>query len=498
MAGLEKRSIRVLLNGVEQDITPPSADTTLLQWLRQDQRLTGSKEGCAEGDCGACSVVIGKKNSDGTISHAAANACIFLLPMIDGLSITTVEHIAGPNGELHPVQEAMVHHHGSQCGFCTPGFVVSLFAGWRSGCSWTRLDIEDLLAGNLCRCTGYGPIVAAAMSLAKAQPPQWEQDRIKAEREWLEAHSNSSLNLSGDQTFVAPTTITELSKAIADYPDAQIIAGATDIGLWITKQFRNIPRFISVMRVPELSVISKTEDGFVIPAGVSHADAKQHLAKDFPPLEELWRRFASTQVRATGTVCGNIANGSPIGDLAPAFLALGATLVLQHRQNQRHLPIEDFFLDYQQQDRREGEWLREIHLPTLKTGEIFNAIKISRRFDQDISAVMGGYWFALDDGVITAARLGYGGMAAIPKRAKNTETALLGHRLTDPLPKDVLAALAEDFNPIDDMRASRSYRQDMARNLLIKALDAAAHGKTHADMLAGSSPLLEQHHGAAE
>jgi len=498
MAELEKQSIRVLLNGVERDINPPSADTTLLQWLRQDQRLTGSKEGCAEGDCGACTVVIGKKNSDGRISHAAANACILLLPMIDGLSVTTVEHIAGPNGELHPVQDAMVQHHGSQCGFCTPGFVASLFAGWRSGCAWTRPEIENLLAGNLCRCTGYGPIVAAAMSLADAKLPQWDQDRKTAEEDWLKAHDITSLNLSSAEAFLAPKTIDALSEAIADRPQAQIIAGATDIGLWITKQFRKIPAFISVMRVPELSVITETDDTFIIPAGVNHAEAKEHLAKAYPQLDELWRRFASAQVRSTGTVCGNIANGSPIGDLAPAFLALGATLVLQHRHNQRHLPIEDFFLDYQKQDRGEGEWLREIHLPKLKTGAHFSAIKISRRFDQDISAVMGGFWFALDAGVITAARLGYGGMAATPKRATKTEEALIGHRAADPLPQDVIDALASDFSPIDDMRASQDYRQEMAKNLLIKALGAAGHGKTHADRLAGLSPLLDAHQGAAE
>ena len=510
MTALPERPVTFLLNGIETTVSPDRADITLLNWLRQDKGMTGSKEGCAEGDCGACSVVLARRDENGQITHQAANACILFLPMIDGLSVTTVEGIAGPEGDLHPVQEAMVTHHGSQCGFCTPGFILSLFAGWRQGMTWQgmtwqRPNIEELLAGNLCRCTGYGPIVTAAESLAGMTPPKWDQDRCEAERAWLKQHDIKDLNTMGDQPFLAPTNEADLSHAIADHPRYQILAGATDIGLWVTKQHRKMPGFISVMRVEGLAKITETESHFIIPAGVSHDQAHRHLADHYPPLDDLWKRFASAQVRATGTVCGNIANGSPIGDLAPAFLALGAEITLRHRDQKRVLPLDQFFLGYQRQDRKDGEWLAEIALPKPAAGEQFYAVKISRRFDQDISAVMGAFWWQVEDGKITKARIGYGGMAAIPARANNTEAAVMGHDINQPLSPDVLTAittaLSADFTPIDDVRASREYRQEMAKNLLIKSLEAAASDAPNADTLAGFSPqtrAIIEAKGAAE
>ena len=487
---IEKRPIVFLLNGIEQSVMPERADMTLLNWLRQDRKMTGSKEGCAEGDCGACSVVMARRNADGSINHQAANACILFLPMLDGLSITTVEHIASDEGALHPVQEALVQHHGSQCGFCTPGFVLSLFAGWRSGLEWTRQNIEDLLAGNLCRCTGYGPIINAAMSLEKYKMPAWDQARIDAEASWLNTHHIRALATAEKQPFIAPVTRDELSQSIADHPEYQIIAGATDIGLWVTKQFRKLDGFISVMRVPELSAVTETDDHFVIPAGVTHHQAQHALASDFPALDELWRRFGSTQVRANGTVCGNIANGSPIGDLSPAFLALGATLTLQHRDQIRDLPIENFFLDYQKQDRKKSEWLAAITIPKLTEDASLTCLKISRRFDQDISAVMGAFWFDIKDGKIIAARIGFGGMAAIPARARATENALINHDISAPVTDEIIKALSQDFSPITDVRASHDYRQYMARNLLIKAITASQNPDQGMPTLAGSNQAV--------
>lgn len=487
MTAQSQRPVTFLLNGTETTVMPDRGDVTLLNWLRQDRAMTGSKEGCAEGDCGACSVVIARISPNGQISHQAANACILFLPMIDGLSITTVEGVAGPDGALHPVQAAMVTHHGSQCGFCTPGFILSLFAGWRQGMTWQRPAIEELLAGNLCRCTGYGPIIEAAESLADSAIPPWEEDRISAERQWLLNHQKTSLQIGQDQDFITPTRRDELSTAIADHPDFQIIAGATDIGLWVTKQHRKIAGFISVMGVAELSVITETDQDFIIPAGVSHTEAHTRMADDFPPLDALWKRFGSAQVRASGTVCGNIANGSPIGDLAPAFLALGAELTLQYRDQRRHLPLDQFFLGYQQQDRKQGEWLADIRVPKLADDERFYAIKISRRFDQDISAVMGAFWFKIADGKIKDARFGFGGMAAIPARAKQTEAAIIGHDINQPISDAIKDALNADFSPIDDVRASATYRQHMALNLFIKALDAAAANTPNTEMLAGFS-----------
>ena len=506
MTALPRRPVKFLLNGVETTVEPGRADVTLLNWLRQDRGMTGSKEGCAEGDCGACSVVLARRDKTGAITHQAANACILFLPMIDGVSVTTVEGIAGPDGGLHPVQDAMVTHHGSQCGFCTPGFILSLFAGWRQGITWQRPEIEELLAGNLCRCTGYGPIVSAALNLGEMTPPKWDQDRQKAEKNWLETHDKTDLNTGENQQFIAPITRSDLSHAIADHPEYQIIAGATDIGLWVTKQHRKMAGFISVMRVEDLAKIIEAKDHFIIPAGVSHDEAHRKLAADYPPLDDLWKRFGSAQVRASGTVCGNIANGSPIGDLAPAFLALGADLTLQHRDETRVVPIDQFFLGYQKQDRKQGEWLAEVTLPKLAADEKFYALKISRRFDQDISAVMGAFWLQVSDGKITAIRIGFGGMAAIPSRAPKTEQVLLGHDLSQPINADIdaaiTAALDQDFTPIGDVRASQTYRRHMAKNLLIKALLAAASDAPNADMLAGFSDqtrtILQTNIGAAE
>ena len=474
---IETNQIEFLLNGQQMTVSAARSDDTLLTWLRQDKKLTGSKEGCAEGDCGACSVLLAKMGPDGRIGYQAVNGCILFLPMLDGSSITTVEGVAGPPGELHPVQQALVENHASQCGFCTPGFVISLLAGWRSGIGWSEQEIEDLLAGNLCRCTGYGPIVAAGRALADQQRPDWETARLAAEADWLTARQQAPLSYGPpDQVFYAPTDLASLSQLIHDHPTAQIIAGATDIGLWVTKQHRELPGFISVMQVAELQQITETEGHFEIGAAVSHSAASARLSGDYPDLGEIWRRFGSAQVRASGTVCGNIANGSPIGDLAPAFLALGAELVLQKGTDQRIVPIEDFFLSYGLQDRQPGEWLRAVRVPKLQEGQVFQAMKISRRFDQDISAVMAAFFLQIHEGQIIAARCGFGGMAAVPARARQCETALVGARATDAPPAAALAGLAADFAPITDMRASAAYRSAVAGNLLGKLFAGLASG----------------------
>ncbi len=464
------RPVVFMLNGQVVHCTLDQVDTTLLNWLRQSRHLTGSKEGCAEGDCGACSVIITRMHDDGKITHDAANACILLLPMLDGLVITTVEHIAGPSQKLHPVQAAMIEHHGSQCGFCTPGFIISMVAGWRQGMTWHRQNIEDLIAGNLCRCTGYGPIITAAESLSDIDMPKWEQDRIDAEKAWLKSHKQQPLNTGHGRSFNAPETIHDLSQAILDHPEAQIIAGATDIGLWVTKKHQILPSFISVMRVPELQRITEDENGFTIGCGVSHSIAKEQLSSAFPQLDELWRRFGSAQVRASGTVCGNLANGSPIGDLAPAFLALDASITIQRGSNERILPLDKFYHGYMDNDLNEGEWVKSVYIPKIGPDEHVMIHKISRRFDQDISAVMGAFSFMIRASKITSARIGFGGMAAIPARAYKTEAALIGHDANSSLSHNVTAALAEDFTPIDDVRASAAYRLHVAQSLLARAI----------------------------
>ena len=472
-SSLKPRPVRFMLNGDVIDVIPDEVDTTLLNWLRCERHLTGSKEGCAEGDCGACSVIISRFMADGVMRHEAANACILFLPMLDGLVITTIEHIAGPQGEFHPVQTAMVDNHGSQCGFCTPGFVVSLVAGWRQGMDWSRPNIEDLLAGNLCRCTGYGPIVAAAESLSSSSKPSWEKSRLRVEEDWLRScaiERLDALSVGDERSFIAPETIEDLSRAISDNPSARIIAGATDIGLWVTKRHEVLPSFISVMRVGVLQDIVEDGDGFMIGCGVSHGIAKERLSGAFPQLGELWRRFGASQVRASGTVCGNLANGSPIGDLAPAFLALGASLVIMHGEDERVLSLDGFYHDYMTNDLKEGEWVKSVYLPKLKSGEHLMLHKISRRFDQDISSVMGAFFYRMDEGIIAEARVGFGGMAAVPARARATESALLGHAMNTSLDEATLERIADDFTPIDDVRGGADYRLKGAKALLARSV----------------------------
>jgi xanthine dehydrogenase small subunit len=494
----QTRPIRFMLNGTVVDVTPDHVDTTLLNWLRQFRHLTGSKEGCAEGDCGACSVIISRRHHDGRISHDAANACILFLPMLDGMVVTTIEHITGPNDELHPVQNAMINYHGSQCGFCTPGFVISMVAGWRQKMDWRRQNIEDLIAGNLCRCTGYGPIIAAAESLRDQSIPAWEADRLRREADWLHGHTTEPLMTGQDRLFCAPKTVDDLARAIAQNPSAQIIAGATDIGLWVTKQHQNLPGFISVMSVPELQMITENDDAFVIGCGVSHGTAKDYFAETFPQLNELWRRFGSTQVRATGTVCGNLANSSPIGDLPPAFLALGASLVIRHDGDERILPLDQFYHDYMVNDLKEGEWVKAVILPKPAGDNHLMIHKISRRFDQDISAVMGAFSYHITDGVIRSARIGFGGMAAVPARAKATEAALIGHSINAPPDDSILDKIDDDFTPISDVRASADYRLAVAKVLLTRSV--ITEDKNKPVMLAGSgmSTLNIEIEGAAE
>lgn len=480
---ISPRPITFMLNGSVVSISPDQPDTTLLNWLRKYRHLTGTKEGCAEGDCGACSVITTRLRADGTVSYDAVNACILLLPMLDGLALTTIEYIKNSDGELHPVQQAMIDHHASQCGFCTPGFVMSLVAGWRQGISWHRQAIEDLIAGNLCRCTGYGPIVNAAKNLTNLSRPTWEVARLNDEKTWLESYHAEALMTETERAFIAPDTIDSLSQIIIDHPDKQIIAGATDIGLWVTKKHQILSGFISVMGVPELSEIIENDDSFTIGCGVSHRDAQVRLSDAFPCLVELWRRFGASQVRASGTVCGNLANGSPIGDLPPAFLALNAYLTIRQGQKERTLPLDQFYHDYMVSDLKQGEWIKSVTVPKITADQHIMIHKISRRFDQDISAVLGAFCYGLTDGKITSARIGFGGMAALPKRAHATEKALIGHLIDMPLNAEMLALIDQDFTPIDDVRASAAYRLHIAKTLLARSVQSADHMPLH---LAGS------------
>jgi xanthine dehydrogenase small subunit len=452
---------------IELDRVDPTQ--TVLDWLRLERRRTGTKEGCNEGDCGACTVVVAQPNGD-RLDYRAVNACIQFVATLDGCQLLTVEDLKGPEGSLHPVQQAMVDCHGSQCGFCTPGFVMSMFALTRTANSLPGEEaIDDALAGNLCRCTGYAPIVRAVQQAFAAAP---RNDAIEAAAEStlarLQALRDDATLVVGDggRRFIAPATVDALAEVLLAKPEATIVAGCTDVGLWVTKQMRRLDPVVYLGRVKELQRIEETAGGVVIGAGVSHSDAMTVLAPLYPDLGEMWRRFASVQIRNAGTVGGNIANGSPIGDANPSLIAAGATLQLRRGSEFRSLPLEEFFIAYGKQDRRPGEFVQSITVPRPAAGSRYRAYKISKRFDQDISAVMAAFQLRLDGDRVAEARLAFGGMAATPKRAAHAEAAIVGRPWTEATVEAGMAALSQDFQPISDMRASAGYRLAVARNLL--------------------------------
>lgn len=460
-----------LRNGIPVEVEHFSPDTTLLDYLRLSERKTGTKEGCNEGDCGACTVSLGRIRK-GKLCYEPVNACILLLGQVDGADIITVDDLArGQN--LHPVQKAMVDHHGSQCGYCTPGFVMSLFAMHHSGEAVTRQSINDFIAGNLCRCTGYRPIVDAAKnSVGKKPKDELMQRWDKTEAQLLKMQGGKDLFVgSEDRFFAAPSSVKNLSALSAKYPDATIVSGATDVGLWVTKHLKSLPQIIHVGRAKGFDQIKNSANQLVLGAGVTYRDGFEALAGIDPDMREVLRRLGSRHVRASGTIGGNIANGSPIGDMAPMLIALGAKIELLNGAAKRTINLEDFFIAYGKQDRRAGELLGKIIIPKLGKAERFRAFKISKRLDQDISAVMFGIKVKQKDSKIVEARLACGGMAGTPLRAGKCETALKGVDLLDEAGwENAIKALEHDYKPMSDMRASARYRMDIVQNLLRKSL----------------------------
>lgn len=436
--------IAFLLNGRPVRVAGESPTRTLLDWLRETRGLKGTKEGCNEGDCGACTVMV--TDPDGTVR--ALNACILFLPQLHGRAVRTVEGLSAPDGRLHPVQQAMIDNHGSQCGFCTPGFVVSMAAAHLRGAR----DHDDYLAGNLCRCTGYAPIVRAARAIENIPPPEWLREDLSA--------------LPASDAPFAPRSADELAAWYLDNPDAVLIAGATDVGLWVTKKLQDLPRIAFLHRCRDLRQIERRGDTIRIGAGVTIAALRGALRDSHPAFAELLRRFGSEQVRAAATIGGNIANGSPIGDSPPALIAMGARLHLRRGGERREIALEDFFLDYGKQDRRPGEFVEAVTIPALAPD--LACYKLSKRFDQDISTLCGCFNITVRERRITDARIAFGGMAGIPKRARSVESALIGRDWNAETIADALPAFASDFTPLTDMRGSAEYRLEAARNLLIR------------------------------
>ena len=462
---MSSNAIRFVLNGevVEATVTDPTR--TVLQFLREDLRLTGTKEGCAEGDCGACTVVVAEvdRDRDGVVLRTV-NSCIQFLPTLDGKELITVEGLQQPDGSLHPVQQAMVDNHGSQCGFCTPGFVMSLFALYHQTTSPTRREIDDALAGNLCRCTGYRPIIAAAESMhgyPGQRGPAGHPDLLRA----VARDGDLTIEHEG-RRFFAPADLRSFARTCEQHPDATILAGGTDVGLWVTKQLRELGTVIYTGRVREMVEIVTTETHLEIGGAAPLARAFPAIAEHYPGLDELFRRFASPPIRNAGTLGGNVANGSPIGDSMPALMVLGATLVLRKGDNERELDLTAFYHDYQVNDLQPGEFVARIRVPFAAQGTVVGSHKWSKRMDQDISAVCTAYRLARAGDEVTDFRMACGGMAATVRRAARCEAVVNNGTWDAATVEAACDALAEDFQPISDMRATAEIRLLALQNLL--------------------------------
>jgi xanthine dehydrogenase small subunit len=511
-------SIRFLLNGTPHEVRDVDPHTSVLAYLREHLHLTGTKEGCNEGDCGACTVAIADIDTDNRLRVAPINACIRLLPTIDGKALFTIEALSkfNPDGVLHPVQQAMVDCHGSQCGFCTPGFVMSLFALFKNDVAPSRERICEAISGNLCRCTGYRPIIDAAIqatsvnalvSRAIEQKINVSANNINYDRRhiqlgdelrssnatWLHTSAanadvpdaldaeariaNALRELQRDDAldyishgahFIAPRSIDEFSSIVEAHPSAWILSGGTDIGLWINKALQTNTTMVYTGEIAALKTIEENESKLRIGAAVSLEDAFRAMNRHFSELAHVWTRFASWPIRTSGTLGGNVANGSPIGDSMPALIALDATVVLRKATTQRTIPLETLYLEYKKQSREMGEWVEAIVIPTRHAGLQLASYKNSKRNEQDISAVCAAIALTIERGVVLNARIAYGGMAGIPKRATRTENSLIGKQWNETTVRDAMQAMTNDFTPMSDMRASAEYRMQVAQNYLLR------------------------------
>ncbi|MES2161932.1 MAG: xanthine dehydrogenase small subunit [Pseudomonadota bacterium] len=460
--------IRFYYRGAVQEISNAAPTRTVLQHLREDLHCTGTKEGCAEGDCGACTVLVGSLNAAGQLEMKAVNSCIQFAPTLDGKALFTVEDLQQPDGALHPVQQAMVECHGSQCGFCTPGFVMSLWGMYldKDGQPAQRKEIDDCLSGNLCRCTGYRPIIEAAHRMTELPKVGFDRAALTEQLRALQRDAGASYSAHG-QTFHAPRTLDELVALRAAHPKATLLSGSTDVGLWVTKQMRELGDIIYLGHVSALQTVGEVDGMLHIGAGVSLNDAYEALCRLYPSqLGEMWQRFASLPIRNAGTLGGNVANGSPIGDSMPWMIAVGSEVVLRGPAGERVMPLEAFYLDYQKKDMRPDEFVAAVRVPLLRAGVQFRTYKLAKRFDQDISAVCAAFAFKLDGDHIVEARIAFGGMAATPRRAARAEAALTGLSWSEANLRVAMDMLAQDFAPLSDMRASSTYRMQTAQNLL--------------------------------
>ena len=458
--------IKFILNDKIQEIHNPNPNETILNYIRLRLKKTGTKEGCAEGGCGACTIVVGelKKNN---IIYKAINSCIAFTPSLEGKQLLVIEDLMLKNGSLHPVQSAMVNYHGSQCGFCTPGFVMSLFSMYKNNKSYDEKTIEESISGNLCRCTGYRPIIDAAKSLNNSKSDQFKKDKRKTIALLKKIRPKSIAINNQNKKYFAPRTISELKKIIKKYPNLDFFSGGTDMSLIVTKQKKDLNNIIYLNSIDELNYIKENYKYIEVGATTSLRQFELFIKKYYSDFNIILKRYGSVQIRNVATMAGNIVTASPIGDSLPLLLSLDASIVVESFNKKTILPLKNFFIGYRKTKLKKGQFISSIRIPIFKKN-IFKAYKISKRIDDDISSVCASFNLAIVNKKIKSIKIAYGGMAAIPKRAIYCEKVLLNSNFSENIILKAQESLEKDFQPINDMRASKDYRMEIAKNLLMK------------------------------
>ena len=463
---MTSNTIKFIFENKIHEIKNPDSNETILNYIRLKLKKTGTKEGCAEGGCGACTVVIGelKKNN---IVYKAINSCIAFTPSLEGKQLLVVEDLMLKNGSLHPVQSAMVNYHGSQCGFCTPGFVMSLFSMYKNYTSYDEKTIEESISGNLCRCTGYRPIIDAAKSLNNSKSDQFKKNKKKTIVLLKKIRPESIYINNQNKKYFAPQTVNELKKIIKKHPNFDFLSGGTDMSLIVTKKKKDIENIIYLNSIEELNYIKENNKYIEVGATTSLRKFELFIKKYYSDFNTILKRYGSIQIRNVATVAGNIATASPIGDSLPLLLSLDASIVIESFNKKTILPLKDFFIGYRKTKLKKGQFISSIRIPIFKKN-IFKAYKISKRIDDDISSVCASFNLIIVNKKIKNIKIAYGGMAPIPKRAIQCEKILLNSDLSEEIILKAQMSLEKDFQPIDDMRASKNYRMEIAKNLLMK------------------------------
>ena len=464
---MDSNTIKFLYNEKILELKNPDPNQTILNYIRTDLKKTGTKEGCAEGGCGACTVVIGELNNN-DLQYKAVNACIAFLPILNGKQLLVVEDLVSKNGELHPVQKAMVKYHGSQCGFCTPGFVMSLFSMYKNHVSFNDEVIKDSISGNLCRCTGYRPIVDAAKSLNKINKiDKFSKNKKKIISLLKKINSKSIFITNENKKYFSPKTIKDLKKIIKKYPNSNFLSGGTALSLKVTKERDDLYNIINLKDIRELNFIKKNKNFIEVGAATPLIEFENYIKDYYSDFNSVLKRYGSVQIRNLATIGGNIATASPIGDTLPILLSLNAKLVIENKKNKKILSINDFFISYRKTKLKKGEFIHSIRIPIYKNN-VFKAYKISKRFDDDISSLCASFNLEINNNKIKNIFIAFGGMAETPKRAKKCEKILKNKNLSIESFLNAGDNLEKDFSPISDMRATKNYRIEVARNLLIK------------------------------